>query len=87
MSKIDEIAKKHLIVCDFNGSPNTIDGFYEYFESAMIEYAEWYAQKCIKKVAEIAEIMSTEQALVDYRYRFNRDRLTKIDLPSHDDEA
>lgn len=71
MSKIDEIINHYV--------PPVCQG--EWYKSMMIEYAEWYAKKCLEIAAENAVALER-----DYNddWHVDTNSILNIELPSHD---
>lgn len=87
MNKIEEIARKHFVVCNYKGSPDTIDGFFEDMEKAMQEYAEYYAKRCLEIAAEKAQIKFKEMYYTQGeqpKFIVNKESILNIQLPKHD---
>lgn len=77
MHKIDEIIDQNRLRTDHYASQDFVDYGTFSVESAMIEYAEWYAKKCLEIAAENAKVFGDHDCDVDPM------SITEIDLPPH----
>lgn len=85
MTKIEEI--QQTVAKDFERYTLLNNDSYP-IKQMMIQYAEWYAQKCLEIAAENVELYEegyyNRNDDPDYRWVVNKESITKIQLPEHE---
>lgn len=100
MNKIEEIIEKNRLHTDHYADQEFVEQGIRSITSAMIEYAEWYAKKCLEIASEKAlmsyeHLATGEYELTDEYYtedenemnvciRLHKDSILNIELPDHD---
>lgn len=82
MTKLEEILEKNRLKTDHYADQEFEAYGIVSIESAMKEYAEFYAKKCLEIAAKEANFMFTGDGPEDYE--IDKDSILNIKLPEHD---